>query len=564
MTVRFGPKGHWSVLLAIFGLFAGLSLRAQDAEVASATPEEKLTAAIEVLQQFDAGAAEVEVIVNLVEPAGKPKGKEWDSRPKLRGWQRAVKGRQDEVMGALGPDEFKPQHLFENQSGFSGFVSRKGLEKLALHPRVASIEYSRPVKPHLAQGIPRMNAFPYRSTYGGTNVAIAIVDSGVDYTHPYLGGGALPNSKVIGGHDFGDSDTNAIPNGNAHGTACAGIAAGNIATNQGDYIGGVAPNAKLYALKITAGSATGSTDATIIAAWNWCVTHKNDNTNNPILVISTSFGGGRYTDMCDGLQTGYASAAANAVSAGITMLVSSGNEGYCDSLGTPACISSVIAVGAVFDAGYGSITYCIDSDSCAPKYSHSGCAPNRATDDVTAADKVAHYSNAAHFLGLLAPSHRTHTTDIVGAGGFAGGDYNLNFGGTSAAAPYAAGAVAALQSAARAILGHYLTPAEVRATLTSTGDLITDSKATQIIKPRVNVGRAIDSLLPPRLSVSRTNNRVVISWPTNNTAGYTLQWAHALPATTWSNVPAIPVIVGTNRYVTNNVPMGTKFYRLRN
>lgn len=563
MIVRFGPKRYWSVLLATVGLFAGVGLRAQDAEIASATPEEKLTAAIEVLQQFDAGAAQVEVIVNLVEPAGKPKGKEWDSRPRLRGWQRTVKNRRDEVLGDLAPDEFSPRHLFENQSGFSGFVSRKGLEKLALHPRVISIQYSHPVKPHLAQGIPRMNASVYRSLYSGTNVAIAIVDSGVDYTHPYLGGGAFPNTKVIGGHDLGDSDTNPLPNGNAHGTACAGIAAGNIATNQGDYIGGVAPNAKLYALKITAGTAVGSSEATIIAAWDWCVTHKNDDPNNPILAISTSFGGGKFSAICDESQLSYAVAAGNAASAGITLLVSSGNEGFCDSIGAPACVSSVISVGAVFDAGYGSITYCIDPAACAPKYTHSACSPNRATDDLTAPDKVASYSNTADFLGVLAPSHRTHTTDIVGTGGFSMGDYYLNFGGTSAAAPYAAGAVAALQSAARALLGHYLTPAEVRTLLTGTGDLITDAKATQIVKPRINLGRAIEALAPPRLSATRTNNRVVISWPTNAT-GYTLEWAHALPATVWSNVPAIPVTVGTNSYVTNIVaPDSKNFFRLK-
>jgi subtilisin family serine protease len=565
MIVGFGPKRCWSVLLAVAGLFASPTLWAQDTDVASVTPEAKLTAAIEVLQQFDAGAPEVEVIVNLADPLRKPRQTEWDSRPKLRGWQRTVRSRQDEVLAALPPEEFRARHLFENQSGFSGFVTRKGLEKLALHPRVASIQYSRPVQPHLAQGIARMNAAAQRSTYGGSNVAIAIVDSGIDYTHPLLGGTtSFPNSKVIGGTNMGDSIANPMPSGNAHGTACAGIAAGNIAANQGDYIGGVAPNAKLYALKITAGAATGATEADIVAAWNWCITHKNDDPNNPILVISTSFGGGRYNAACDSAHPAYAVAAANAASAGITLLVSSGNDGFCDGISAPACVSGVIAVGAVFDAGFGTMSYCIDSSSCAPKYNHPACSPNRATDDVTAADKVTHYSNTADFLGLLAPGHRAHTTDIVGAGGSSAGNYYLEFGGTSAAAPYAAGAVAALQSAARTLTGRYLTPAEVRTVLTSSGDPVTDTKATQITKPRVNLGRAIESLVPPRLTATRGNNRVVVSWPTNNNTGYVLEWAHALPATTWSNVAAIPVTVGTNRYVTNPISAGPmKFYRLR-
>lgn len=564
MTVGFRLKGWFSILLVTAGLLAGDNLWAQEADIASATPEEKLTAAIEVLQQFDAGSAEVDVIVNLTAPPGRPKDAEWNSRPKLAAWQRAVRNRQDEVVAALAPDDFKPRHFFENQSGFSGKITRKGLEKLARHPRVASIQLNNPVQPHLAQGIPRMNAAVYRSIYNGTNVAVAVVDSGIDYTHPFLGNGGFPNSKVIGGFDFGDSDSNPLPNANAHGTACAGIVAGNIATNQGDYIGGVAPGAKLYALKITAGSASGATDADIITAWNWCVTHKNENPNNPILVISTSFGGGKYNAVCDD-SFAYAAAAATAVNAGITLLVSSGNEGFCDSTSIPACISHVIAVGGVYDAAYGNATYCIDPRSCAAVHNQAICpSTGYSTTDATAPDRVTGYSNAADWLGLLAPAHRTHTLDIVGTPGFSTDSYNVSFGGTSAAAPYAAGAAAALQSAARSILGRYLTPAEVRTALTSTGDLITDPKAPLITKPRVNLGRAIETLFPPHLAAKRTNNVVVISWPTNNTAGYALEWAHALPATTWSNVPVSPVTVGTNRYVTNTIATDAKtFYRLR-
>ncbi len=545
------------VSLVLLGLFTVSSLRAQ------ITPEQKLNAASEVLQQLDAGAADVEVIVSLVEPPGKPVEKEWDSHPKLRQWQAAVNTRRNEVLAGLAPDDFKPRHLFENQNGFSGRVTRKGLENLARDPGVISIQYSRPVQPQLRQGLPLMNALATRPNYGGAGVSIAIVDTGIDYRHPdlSLGGTTFPNGKVIGGYDIGDSDSNPLPNTVAHGTACAGIAAGNISTN-GDYIGGVAPNAKLYALKITGGLSESASDADIIAAWNWCITHKNDDPNNPILVISTSFGGGRFNQICDDVHPGYAIAAANAVSAGITLLVSSGNDGYCDSISIPACISSVIAVGAVFDVAFGSVSWCLDRTSCAAVSGPCGMG-NRIATDITAADRVTSYSSTADFLGLLAPAHQAHTTDMIGAGGYSADNYTPDFGGTSASSPYAAGAVAALQSAARSNLGRYLTAAEVRALLTNTGDPISDVKAPQITKPRVNLGRAIETLTPPRLSATRVGNRVVVSWPTNQTTGAVLEWAHALPATTWSNVPITSVVVGTNRYVTNTVlPGATKFFRL--
>lgn len=476
------------------GFAAAMEAPATEEAAIAFSPEQKLQLAHEVTQRFEAGEERVDVIVNFVPPAGKPRRvAEWNSKPRLQQWHRNVKQRQDEVLDGLAADDLRVVHRLQNQSTVTGMVTRKGFDQLARHPRVASIEIVREVKPHLAQGIPLMNASLYRATYNGSGVAVAIVDSGVDYTHPRLGGGGFPNAKVIGGYDFGDNDPNPQAAGNAHGTACAGIAAGDLGTT-GDYIGGVAPNAKIYALKITAGSGGSANDAAIIAAWDWCITHRNDDPANPILVISTSFGGQRHFNACDGVLSSYATAANNAVAAGLTLFVSSGNEGFCDSLSSPACLSGVISVGAVYDSGYGTTTFCIESVSCVPRNQDFNCSTGWSTDDVTAADKVTRYSNTASFLSLLAPAHRAHTTDIVGAGGYnTAGDYATGFGGTSAACPYAAGAAAALQSAARLTQGRFLTPSEVRARLASTGDLITDAKSG-ITTPRVNLGRAIESL----------------------------------------------------------------------
>jgi len=137
---------------------------------------------------------------------------------------------------------------------------------------------------------------------------------------------------------------------------------------RGRYIGGVAYNAKLYALKVEDSNGYIYNDS-IVAAWNWCVSHKNDNSSYPILVISTSLGGGRYYSACDSSSGSLATAANNAVAAGITILASSGNDGYCDSIASPACLSNVISVGAVYDAPFGTYYPCISSSSCATKYS---------------------------------------------------------------------------------------------------------------------------------------------------------------------------------------------------
>ena len=144
----------------------------------------------------------------------------------------------------------------------------------------------------------------------------------------------------------------------------------------GDYVGGVAYGAKLYALKISYGSTGSAFNDDMAAAWDWCITHQNDDPANPIMVISTSFGGGRYFGSCDSAYASMTIAANNAVAAGITLLVSSGNDGYCDSIGWPACISSVISVGAVYDASFGTYLPCISADSCAPKTFTTGCSTN--------------------------------------------------------------------------------------------------------------------------------------------------------------------------------------------
>lgn len=443
--------------------------------------QNKLTHPEKITEPFEQGREFVKVTVNLTRPLDILKNTNWRSAKSLSVLRKEIHGRQQRVLETLSKNEFLLRHRYENSTSFSAEVTLAGLQKLSNNPKVESIEPVFLLEPHVAQGIDLMNALATRSTYNGQGIAIAICDTGIDYTHPALGGGAFPNDKVIGGYDTGDNDSDPIPNGQAHGTSCAGIAAGNIAV-VGDYIGGVAYGAKLYALKITEGSSGSASSDDMAAAWDWCITHQNDDPNNPIMVISTSFGGGRYSSSCDNIVPSMTTAANNAIAAGITLLVSSGNDGYCDSIGWPACITSIISVGAVYDASFGNYYPCISGDSCAPKTSTTGCSTGYYATDNTAADRVASYSNTAEFLDVLAPSNQAYTTAI--------GGYTSSFGGTSAACPYAAGVVAILQSASKASAGDYLAPDEIHNLLTSTGDDILDDKVA-ITKPRVNLGNAM-------------------------------------------------------------------------
>lgn len=212
------------------------------------------------------------------------------------------------------------------------------------------------------------------------------------------------------------------------------------------------------------------------------ITHQVDDPDNPILVISTSFGGGGYGGSCDSEFYALTQAAADVVSAGIVIFASSGNSGYCGEIACPACISHATSVGALYDADIsGSVGWCVSSDSCAENIqSYTDCSTGYAAwDSSPLADQVAPFSNVSDALNLFAPAYQASTTKL-------GGGFVSSFGGTSAACPYAAGIAAVMQSAAKAATGSFLTPAQVKARLTEYGDPISYA-AAGITRPRPNL-----------------------------------------------------------------------------
>lgn len=442
------------------------------------------------------GVASVIVTLRQPEKCKKMTAAEWDSPASLEALHLETESVSKRVMSRLANKGVKQRVVYENWAGFSCDVTKEGLSELAADPDVLTIEENITCYPKTRQGLALLQATTVQaSSYKGSGISIAICDTGVDYKHPQLGGGAFPNSKVIGGYNFGDSMSDPHPDaggysGSSHGTSCASIAAGLVPTSAyttaaGDFIGGVAPDAKIYALKIS-GSDGFATDDVIWKSFDWCVSHKNDNANNPILIISISFGGGMYSTAVDSIYPAGVASVKAAKNAGITIFACSHNGGYCNAICAPAALSEVIAVGAVYDANIGRTGFSLEPESCliSPYYEY------------TSAGKPCCYSNSSPtLLDLYAPAHDATCCDKVYTSAISSWNYISYFGGTSAATPYAAGCAVLLQQRAKQSLGRYLTKDEVKSILTSTGTIIEDStKTPKVSKPFINLNAAFAKL----------------------------------------------------------------------
>lgn len=176
----------------------------------------------------------------------------------------------------------------------------------------------------------------------GLGIKVAVIDTGVDYTHKELGGGKFPNSKVIGGYDFANNLPDPMDY-NGHGTHVAGIIAGS------DL--GIAKDAKIYAYKIFSNNRDSTSSSLIIKAIDQAVKDKCD-------VINISIGTPKGTSNSDDPES---MAVRNAVSAGVVLVAAAGNAGVPSDLvsfpvSSPASVDVAIGVGASNDAETGVIT----------------------------------------------------------------------------------------------------------------------------------------------------------------------------------------------------------------
>ncbi|MDN0195390.1 S8 family peptidase [Streptomyces sp. S.PNR 29] len=186
-------------------------------------------------------------------------------------------------------------------------------------------------KASLDKSVPQIGApKAWSAGFDGKGVKIAVLDTGVDGTHPDLKG------QVVAAKNFSTSPDATDKVG--HGTHVASIAAGTGAKSGGKYKG-VAPGAKVLSGKVLSDDGFGS-DSEIIAGMEWAAEQGAD-------VINMSLGGGD-TPEVDPME-----ATVNRLSAekGVLFAIAAGNEGELgdETVGSPGSAAAALTVGAVDD-----------------------------------------------------------------------------------------------------------------------------------------------------------------------------------------------------------------------
>jgi len=396
-----------------------------------------------------------------------------------------------------------------------------GLNLLARSPFVAGIEPDSLLRPADAGSDTDVGApQAWNLGYSGSGEAIAILDTGVQDSHPFLGGRVIAEACFSGGGQAGSS---LCPNGQAsqvgvgaaapctssedcsHGTAMAGIAAGDGTYSGGPGFSGVAPQAKIVAVQVysTAGpSAIAAYESDVINGLNWVY---QESAAIPIAAVNLSFAAPDtdYSTPCDALNPAIVAAIAALRAAGIATVVATGNDGLTDGIEYPSCVSNAISTGAV------------DDDDSVPSFGDRG-------------------SN----LMFWAPGVAVASADATS--GF------MAYTGTSDSAAVLSGAFAVIRSAAP-----HVTLDQILSALKATGRQINDP-VSGVTAPRIQIDAAIASLL--NLAPTATPTPSAIVTPTG-TASATV--SPSIPVTATATMIVAPTTTETPTATLTTTPSAT-------
>ena len=307
-----------------------------------------------------------------------------------------------------------PSFVYEHAlQGFAAALPASAAAALARHPQVAYVEADR--EHHIsAQTVPTGIRRIFADDNPGigidgtddvrVDVDVAIIDTGIDFQHPDLN--VVGGVSCSGGSPFKSSCTSGGDDDAYHGTHVAGTVA---ALDNGIGVVGVAPGARLWAVKVLNSQGSGYT-SWIVAGINWVAAN-----SATIEVANMSLGGSGFSQAeYDAIQ--------GAVNRGVAFAVSAGNSDANAANYSPASFDNVLSVSALADfngePGGGAAATC------------------RADGDDTLAD----FSNWGSVVDIAAPG-----VCILSTYPLERGEYGT-ISGTSMASPHVAGALALLAS----------------------------------------------------------------------------------------------------------------------
>ncbi len=421
---------------------------------------------------------------------GRETGKE-SSRSRIRAdtlLATAIGSVVNSVVDRLNGAEYRINHTYSTIPFLALDVSAEALSVLRSLPEVLDIVEDIPIKfnrdEENVKG-PLENPFtgdepepPYLNNtvnligadvawgYGctGCNWYVAILDTGIRPTHEMFAGKTIVEACFSASNDCPNGGTQMYGSGAAahyydyssagaydHGTHVAGIAAGNSGT-----LFGVAKDADIIAVQVFSrfsGAANCGSNPICVKSYNSDQLKGLEYVYSirgiyRIAAVNMSIGGGKYSSYCD--ANSRKTAIDNLAAVGIATVISTGNDGYCGFIGSPACISSAVAVGATTDA-----------------------------------DVETSFSNWDDLLvDLFAPGYQVYSATAASDSSYE------SWNGTSMAAPHVTGAWAVLKQCNPS--------GTVNSTLNaikSTGKLVsTRCPAPPGYKPRVQVDSALVSL----------------------------------------------------------------------